>query len=65
MKVIATLCLVQEGGAQKVIAISPDSNMWFVNREDLTGDMAKLAEQTEGSGNVGVLGMLFGPGEDT
>lgn len=63
MKAIATLCILPDEQGAKIIAISPEANAWFVNREDLIGDMKALAEETEEGSQLSVLGILFGPGE--
>lgn len=61
MKIIATLCMVNEDGQAKAIAISPEGDKFFVNREDLKGEFETLADETEKSGTAAVLGILFGP----
>ena len=64
MKCLATLCAMQDEGVDKIIAISPDGDKWFVNRDDLTPAYKTIADETETGSQITVLGMLFGPGED-
>ena len=63
-KPIATLCVLTSDEDHKFFALSPRSDHWFVNRADLAGEYAKLADMTESRGTVIVLGMMFAAGDD-
>lgn len=62
MKMIAMLCGLVDDQSHKIIALSPESNHWFVNVEDATPEYKEMAAETELDGKVSVLGFLFGPG---
>lgn len=59
MDMACMLCVMAEGDGQKLIAVSPADNYWFVERELLQGDIADMAAATEERGTVSVIGVLM------
>ena len=58
MRILGMLCCLTEGDDSRLMIVGAEGEYIFLNRDELPGEMGELAEHTEASGTVSVLGAV-------